>query len=655
MSPPPRCAGLPAACAGSRAGLCARARRQHLLSLPGEAQCRRRAEAGREREALSSPVSGPGALPPTVRDGRAWPQRPVPAGRAQRPPRAPAARVEVAAGGAQPGTQLRGAARRLSAAAAGSRSTRQPLLPRHNGPGRWGSQCGRAAHLQPRPRELAGARAPPLAPRAWAAPGRPLPRGLRGSAAGLGAHPPCCSRLPAGSAGPACGAQLRGGLLPRPPRGDSRAAGLLALAGPWLPRRPSAPLAGPAAGRRPGPGRRARTCLPLAQRLLQPVGPHILRVLRPAAVLPRRCHRSRARRRRVGGRRGRAAAGRGRVRAGSVVVGWAGSAAPGGPRSLWDPRLPRAAAPAPAPAQLRPARAALRLCGGPGGRGHKASAAAAVAAAEARAPRPRPAHAIRPSAAAQPSRAEPSRAEPARRSPTQRRPRVARAGQSAAPTNQRPPLPAPPPPVRQAEAGAPRLVSGRRSRGGVRAGPGEAAAGAGPASRPDLRPPPPSPRPRRGRAAAARRHVSASQDRAGGRLGWTVCDPGSRRRPCWARPPGWKGVTSPSTPSRGLRRCVARGPAVTLRARRHCRDTALLPPFSRVHEGDQHSGVKNSSKGYTAGLCAGPPRRGKPDAGPLFLAENTRTSEPGPQRRGVEEGGEGREQGASRAGQPAPS
>lgn len=168
----------------------------------------------------------------------------------------------------------------------------------------------------------------------------------------------------------------------------------------------------------PGPARapsrrRARTCLPLAQRLLQPVGPHILRVLRPAAVLPRRCHRSRAPRRRVGARaRGQGGAGQPCVRVRRAPSALTRPAAPpGGPRCSAPP-------PPPTPRPPHPCEAGPRGClspspRGPGGRGHQASAATS----EARAPRP-PAHARpRPCSRAPPS----NRTEPLSRAQTSSR------------------------------------------------------------------------------------------------------------------------------------------------------------------------------------------------------------------------------------------
>lgn len=278
------------------------------------------------------------------------------------------------------------------------------------GPRTCSLQPGRGALAGPvrrRPRRVSLGRARPTA--------AARPAGLRGETGRPASH---CSRPRAGDVGRACSTPLRAASFPgpnsarrrQPPR--RRACAPPALPVPLRPR-PASVFPALWAFRvhclpGPGPRRPARTCLPLAQRLLQPVGPHILRVLRPAAVLPRRCHRSRARRRR-GGRPGRAAAGRGRVRA-RPSVRWAGSAAPGGPRSLSAPRAsPAPPPPAPAPALLRPARAASASPRRPGGRGHKASADVAAAAAEARAPRPAPRASrpprtpVSPSAVAQPS------------------------------------------------------------------------------------------------------------------------------------------------------------------------------------------------------------------------------------------------------------
>lgn len=286
-----------------------------------------------------------------------------------------------------------------------------PLLPRHNGPGASsGAQCG------PGPRTCSGTAgsrqarlllpqspcAPGRAACPWAAPACPQPVGCRlhhgtqecGGRRRTAAH---CSRPP----GRACSIPAL-----RPPSAPpGRSARSHRLRG-----RAPAPHPGPA---RAPSSRRARTCLPLAQRLLQPVGPHILRVLRPAAVLPRRCHRSRAPRRRVGARaRGQGGAGQPCVRVRQAPTALTRPAAPpGGPRRSAPP-------PPPTPRPPHPCEAGPRGClsaslRGPGGRGHQASAATS----EARAPRP-PAHA-RPWPC---SRAPPSnRTEPLSRAQTSRR------------------------------------------------------------------------------------------------------------------------------------------------------------------------------------------------------------------------------------------
>lgn len=62
-------------------------------------------------------------------------------------------------------------------------------------------------------------------------------------------------------------------------------------------------------------------------------------------------------------------------------------------------------------------------------------------------------------------------------------------------------------------------------------------------------------------------------------------------------------------------------------------------PFSRVHDGDQHSGVKNSSKATQQAFVLAHPADGSLTWGaPCFLRKTHVLPEPGPQRRGVEEG-----------------
>lgn len=287
------------------------------------------------------------------------------------------------------------------------------VAPAHNAAG--------AAHLQPGPRGAGRARPPPSAPRVlgprpadrnraacgtprWdPAPGRPLfaaagrsraepaaPRlGRPPSWAPLGApsaRPPrqrwACAPLRLGPPGrprssripqrPRSSPATRSSPVPRRRRSPSVPPVLPTLA-PQHP--PNHPVHRPPA--RPSPARFARTCLPLAQRLLQPVGPHILRVLRPAAVLPRRCHRSRARRRR-GGRPGRAGGGGREGPRGSAFVRVCPrlSVGPlsrvGGTR--WAALAPRPqrlpAPPPPAPHSAAARGAASASAREPGGRGH---------------------------------------------------------------------------------------------------------------------------------------------------------------------------------------------------------------------------------------------------------------------------------------------
>lgn len=282
-----------------------------------------------------------------------------------------------------------------------------------------------------------GTMGPALARAHNAAPGRAPAAGLPGAARpgsccpnrrapqaaprALGLRPPARNRWAAGlhHGTQECGGRRRNAAhCSRPP---GRACSIPALRPPSAPpvrsarsHRPRgrAPAPHPGPARAPS-SRRARTCLPLAQRLLQPVGPHILRVLRPAAVLPRRCHRSRAPRRRVGARaRGQGGAGQPCVRVRQAPTALTRPAAPpGGPRRSAPP-------PPPTPRPPHPYEAGPRGClsaslRGPGGRGHQASAATS----EARAPRP-PAHA-RPWPC---SRAPPSnRTEPLSRALTTRR------------------------------------------------------------------------------------------------------------------------------------------------------------------------------------------------------------------------------------------
>ncbi|XDB66204.1 hypothetical protein AB1E18_019513 [Capra hircus] len=510
---------------------------------------------GEEREALSSP-------------------RPVPAGRAP----ATSPRAGRRSWGRGRGRAARDAAARAARRLARPRQTADgrppgPLLPRHNGPGRWGSQCGRARAPAAGPRGAGRARAPPLAPRVLGP--RPADRYSAACGAPRRAWAPglLLFAAPGRIRGPGLRRPARGGLLPRPPRGapGQRVCAPPALAVPWLPRRPSAPLAlrprrGPASRPRP-----ARTHLSAPCPASSPAGraPHTARAAprrRPSPSMsslpgpaPARWA-PRAGARAGGGREGprpresvRPSAGPGRRR-------------PAGRARSETPRLPRAAAPRACARSATAGARCLRLCertGRAGAQGFRRRRRR-----HRRGPRPAPrAPCARPSVRPRPrSRAEPSRAEPARAQPDAAAAASgSRAGQSEAPTNQRPPLPTPPPPRPPGRGRRSReLVPGRRGRGGVRAGPGRGRGGGGACS----------PRPRPGGELRMPGGPPLKRIPGPGRrqaLGWTVCDPGSRRRPCWARPPGWKGVTGPSAPpSRGLRRCVARGPAVTLRARRQC-------------------------------------------------------------------------------------
>ncbi|XP_017898265.1 PREDICTED: basic proline-rich protein-like [Capra hircus] len=491
---------------------------------------------GEEREALSSP-------------------RPVPAGRAP----ATSPRAGRRNWGRGRGRAARDAAARAARRLARPRQTADgrppgPLLPRHNGPGRWGSQCGRARAPAAGPRGAGRARAPPLAPRVLGP--RPADRYSAACGAPRRAWAPglLLFAAPGRIRGPGLRRPARGGLLPRPPRGapGQRVCAPPALAVPWLPRRPSAPLAlrprrGPASRPRP-----ARTHLSAPCPASSPAGraPHTAACCAPPPSFPVDVIAPGPGAGEVGAPGGRAGGRRQGGAASARVrpsVGWAGSAAPGGPRSLRDPAPP----PRRCPPRLRPLSYGRRALPPPlredragGGTRLPPPPPSPPPRPAPRAPRPLRTP-VRPSAAAQPSRAEPSRARTsaARRS----------GGREWLPSR----------PIRGADQSA--------------------ASPAGPASAPSARPRPAlpgagpreaSPRPRPGGELRMPGGPPLKRIPGSGRrqaLGWTVCDPGSRRRPCWARPPGWKGVTGPSAPpSRGLRRCVARGPAVTLRARRQC-------------------------------------------------------------------------------------
>jgi len=321
-----------------------------------------------------------------------------------------------------------------------------PLLPRHNGPGRSGSQCGRARAPAAWPRGAGRARAPPLAPRVLGP--RPADRNRAACGASRRAWAPglLLFAAPGRSRGPGLRRPARGGLLSPAPRGapGRRACAPPALAVPWLPRRPSAPLAlrprrGPASRPRP-----ARTHLSAPCPASSPAGraPHTARAAprrRPSPSMsslpgpaPARWA-PRAGARAGGGREGP------RPRESVSQSAGPGRRRPAGRARSETPRLPRAAAPRACARSATAGARCLRLCERTGRAGAQGFRRRRRRRRRRRGPRPAPrAPRARPSVRPRPrSRAEPSRARTsaARRSGGRewllRRP-ISGAGQSAA-------------------------------------------------------------------------------------------------------------------------------------------------------------------------------------------------------------------------------